>query len=394
MKATVKLYTSDKGKTDVYPVKVVVTHQKKIKRKTIGYSLKSDWDFITGLPKPSHDDFEQLYIKVVDIKKKAILSVFKAHEDLQQALNYLLDKPLVRSDDFYAFAESYIESLRKQGRIGTARSYNDTLNIIKKFALELTFDDITGSFIEDFKIHKRIDGIRNTSLKKYLAEFRVLYNAAVRRNFCKDKQPFKGVFHDVRVRVRRLKNRYLTKDQLRKLVDADLQQQSYQRAVDLSLLQFYLCGLDLVDVYYLKVDQVYNNRVILQRAKLGLRGYEFDVKLFEQARKIMLKYGDFDGEYVFPWKKNHKSYKTFRDNHRRDLKKAQQIIGVELQPKGEALTSKVMRHTFATLGKFERIEEDLLRELMGHERNDIDTAYKDKYPQKERDHAQMKVIMV
>ena len=51
-----------------------------------------------------------------------------------------------------------------------------------------------------------------------------------------------------------------------------------------------------------------------------------------------------------------------------------------------------MRHTFATLGKFERIEEDLLRELMGHERNDVDMIYKDKYPEAERDAAQLKII--
>lgn len=51
-----------------------------------------------------------------------------------------------------------------------------------------------------------------------------------------------------------------------------------------------------------------------------------------------------------------------------------------------------MRHTFATLGKFKRIEEDLLRELMGHERNDIDTVYKDKYPEAQMDAAQVKII--
>jgi integrase len=44
-----------------------------------------------------------------------------------------------------------------------------------------------------------------------------------------------------------------------------------------------------------------------------------------------------------------------------------------------------MRHTFATLAKFKHYDQDLIRELMGHERNDIDTIYKDKYPEVERD---------
>ena len=168
---------------------------------------------------------------------------------------------------------------------------------------------------------------------------------------------------------------------------------SYQRAIDFSLLQFYLCGVDLVDLYMLKVENLVNeNRVIFTRRKLGDKAYEFDMLLPEKAKAVIKKYQASEGEYVFPWRKDHMGYKTFRNNHNRNLKIVQKRLKIDLLPKNDNLTTKVMRHTFATLGKFARIEEDLLRELMGHERNDIDTVYKDKYPESERDAAQIKII--
>lgn len=38
------------------------------------------------------------------------------------------------------------------------------------------------------------------------------------------------------------------------------------------------------------------------------------------------------------------------------------------------------------------IETDITRELMGHERDDVDNYYKDKYPEKVRDNALFEII--
>ena len=65
---------------------------------------------------------------------------------------------------------------------------------------------------------------------------------------------------------------------------------------------------------------------------------------------------------------------------------------IEVQPLGGKIRIKVARHSFATIAKGLFIDTDLLRELMGHERNDVDTIYKDKYPEKVRDEALLKII--
>ncbi|WP_271766800.1 site-specific integrase [Aquimarina algiphila] len=73
-------------------------------------------------------------------------------------------------------------------------------------------------------------------------------------------------------------------------------------------------------------------------------------------------------------------YKTFRDNHNRDLGKTFKLLKIEVLPIQHKFSTKHIRHTFATLAKFKGIDPDIIHELMGHEKNDIDTVYKDRYP--------------
>jgi integrase len=165
----------------------------------------------------------------------------------------------------------------------------------------------------------------------------------------------------------------------------------HQRAADLFLLMFYFGGQDLKDIYYLEQSQINNGRIYFQRGKLSGNGYEFDLKITKKAQIILDKY-TVAGKYVFAWRKDFAGYKHFRDNLRRSFDKLQELTKIQVLPMGGELRIKVARHTFATIGKQLFVETDLLRELMGHERDDVDTIYKDKYPQEVRDLAQLKII--
>lgn len=74
------------------------------------------------------------------------------------------------------------------------------------------------------------------------------------------------------------------------------------------------------------------------------------------------------------------------------LELIQTRFNIQLEHEGGKLGIKMARHTFGNIGKHLFIEEDLLRELMGHERDDVDNYYKDKYSQKVRDEALFKII--
>lgn len=392
MKATVKLYKSDGKSKGLYPVKLIITHQKKIRRKTIGYSSAEDWNALHELPKTSHDDYEDLYGLIMEYRKKALSLKFKELESVASGMSFF-EGSKGKITNFYLFADQEIERMRKLNRNGNADAYQYATDQLEKFAPELNFTDITRTLLENFKQHKKEEGLKNTSIRTYLYEIRAIYNKAVRMGICEDSRPFTGLFLDLPVRVRRNKNEYLDRKGLKKTKEAEELSKEQQMAVDLNLLQFYFCGADLVDVYYLKKKQIVKGRAFFKRAKLGVKGYEFDVKVLPEAEEIINKYktDDDDDEYIFPWRKDKTGYKTFRSNHNRKLERVRKKLKIELMPKGGKLTSKVVRHSFATLGKFAGIDPDIMRELMGHERNDIDTAYKDKFPEKIRDKVQIKI---
>lgn len=392
VKASIKLYKNDGIRNGVYPVKLIVSHQKKIKRKTIAHASEHQWDHRKELPLPSHDDFEALYGFIMEARLKASQMAFRNLTDLEAAMNYLESVPHV-SADFYAFGEAMVKQMRSEGRSGNADVYMMALNNLKDFRPKLRFEDITSVLLEEYKASKKASGVKNSSLRTYLAEIRAIYNKAVRLGRCEDRQPFKGVFHGLKVNVRRQKNEYLDRENLDKLLTASGLPLAQKRARDFAVLQFYLCGVDLMDIYYLKWEQISGSRVWLKRSKLGDRGYEFDVLLIPEAMEIIDFWkNDKRSEYVFPWDKDPERYKTWRRRHVHSLAIVQKKCGIQVQPMGGNLGVKVMRKTFATLAKFQGIDSDIIRELMGHERNDVDTAYKDKFPQEVRDRAQRSVI--
>ena len=279
MKATVKMYQNDGSKTNNYPIKLILTHCKKIKRITIATSSPADWDFIHELPKRTHIDFENLYGRILDIRARAVSSAFTSLTDLPRATDFFSDKEDLKTTDFYKFADIQIEEMKQLKRTGNAAAYQCAVDQLKKFSSKLEFSQLDRYFLEGFKRHKKIAGLKNTSIRTYLFEIRAIYNKAVRLGLTEDKQPFTGLFTDLRVRRRRHKNEYLSRESLAMLKNQKGLRDTQRQSIDLCLLQFYLCGADLVDVYYLKWSQITGNRVFLQRTKLGARGYDFDVLL-------------------------------------------------------------------------------------------------------------------
>ena len=402
MKATVKLFKSDGKNTEgLYPVKLTITHKGKPKRKTIGHSIESEWNTLKELPLQHHIDFDDLYPKIQNIRNKAQKSAFKVLNSFDDAFNFLLDHKK-NELDFFSFAEERIKTMQKLGRHGNADAYTSALKDFKNFVgKNLYFNEIDSSLIQRYKEWKKIqkvgnslNNVKNTTIVNYISEIRAIYNKCWQLHGLQDNQPFKGIFSDVFVRKRRARNVYIDKEGIKKLENASgFHKKQTQRTVDLALLQFYLGGQDMSDIYYLKKLNIQNDRVFFKRSKLGEKGEEFDVKLFEKAKKIIDKYSNLKNDpFLFPWRKDRTGYKTFLRTYNRSLNHIIEKLEIKVLPKVESFTSKCIRHSFATIAKFQHIDPDIIRELMGHERNDIDTIYKDKYPEDIRDEAHWQII--
>lgn len=395
MIAKLLLYKNDGETNRGLPVKLILSSGKTTRRKTVGYASPDNWNGLNNKPEPSHPDFEFLYGMALDVEKQNIKASFRAMENFDQGFALFLNIAESGGITVSEYFDREIERLNKKGRFGTADNYEFIKKELEAFSPGAKLTDVNADFVLRWKYEKR-ETVGANTLRTYLGRFRALYNKAVEDPAVQlvDKKPFATAMKDLHVKRRRKKNRYLDKDNLQKFIDLEKEPltAAQSRTVLLSLLQFYFCGLNLKDLYYLKRTDFYGDRVLLTRSKLGKYKEEFDVRVFPEARRILEKLEGKDHVYYFPWAKGHKSYLGFIANHNKRLWYLQQKYGIQLTPTDALLNTNTFRHTFATLAKFEGIDVDIIRELMGHERNDVDTAYKDRFPETVRDAAHLKII--
>lgn len=401
MKVSVKLFRSDGAVLGAeFPIKIVVTHKGFTQRETIAHVLTKDWDAVNQLPLPSCLGFDDLYPEILTIKARAAQRFVRTADDVKEVLNYVQDKEYNQAIDvdFYAFTTILVNEFKARktdggiSKQGNAVVYINAVNQLKKYQPQLQLSDIDYTFLVGFKNWQLTIPNKKNTIHSYLRTYRAIYNEAIKRYKLEDTKPFNGVFKGITVKQNRTKKRHLHKCcvQILEAVKSNLPP-GQLRAVDFWLLQFYLGGADLIDLYYLPTNKIANGRVYFMRGKLDDGGYEFDLKINSKAMIIINRYKT-PGDYVFNYRKDYIGYKTFRANMRRSLKLVQQKYAIKVHPLDGNFTSKVARHTFSNIAKQLFIDADIIRELMGHERDDVDTIYKDKYSQTVRDTAQLKII--
>ena len=365
------------------------------KRKRISLGMHSkpeDWNFNKQLPKKNKPAEILLKRKIILLDEIFVEIVAGSKCTLIDIKNRVLGIEEFVEKNFFSFFDLIIKEKIRAGKFSTAEIYQTAKNQLLLYRQKILFTELDYNLLSGFKIWKLERGNKKNTVHTYLRKIKFVYNEAVRRGVVDDLKPFVGVFSGIAVKSNRTKKRYITKEVVYFLESLNALSSADQRAVHLWLLLFYFGGQSLKDLYFVKNKNISNGRVFFNRVKLDDLGYEFDLKIVSKAQKIIDLYKT-PGEYLFGnWRKDEIGYKTFRSGFRRSLLKIQKKYDLEVSPKGGNLTISVARHTFGTLGKFLFIETDLLRELMGHERLDVDTIYKAKFPEALRDKAQKKII--
>lgn len=398
-----------------YPVQVVLTNKGSRLIFSLGvfFELK-EWDF--EKEEPLKDRRSILFIK----KKKAILEelLFSAITERSITLDYVKKLLLgaISEDNtregFYDFADILISEMQQRKdekgffKLGNAKIYITAVNQLKLYNNKLLLSDIDYSFLNNFK-NWQLKHNKKTTVNTYLRKYRAIYNEAVRRKLVTSTDPFKDVFKGIIVKHNRTKKRHISNEVIAIIESLSGLAEGQQIAVDLWLLQFYFGGQDLKDIYYLENSQIAEGRIYFTRGKLDDNGYQFDLLISKKAQLILDKY-KVKGRFVFPWRKEYIGYSNFIRRVQNNLIKVQEnynkhiseIINNEkneyyfivVNPLGGNLSPKVARHTFGTIGSRLFVEPDVLRALMGHERDDVDTIYKDVYPKELRDEWHLKII--
>lgn len=401
MKIELKIDSNKKETKNGLPLVLVISHQGKRKQKIIAYCKESHFIYDGAMISGKHPDYDVLAPILMEIKIRARKLILNGCSDVNRAYDDLFAVDFTQIG-FIEFADKLVfemfdlaekvgkTDLRSKNRmLGNANCYKSVVEQFRVFGQNVSLQNLDYQVLMRFRTYKMGVGNSKATIHMYLRTLRAIYNKGILLYKFPDEKPFKKIFDGLKTRSYDSRKKYLTKESIVLLENLDLKT-AKQKYVDLFLLQFYFAGADLIDLYYLKNKQIKFGRLIFERTKTD-NGNRIDLKIHDKAKLLLDKF-EPDGEWLFNFKKDKTSYLTFRRTYQSALIYVLEKENIKIMPNDVKIGSKVARHTFATLAKNLFIREDVIRELMGHERDDVDNYYKDSYSAEVRDKALFDVI--
>lgn len=378
---------------------IYVSHLQDRKQIKLASCAPQYWNSDMNMITQQHPDFENLYPllmeKIALIKKVERLNI-KSVDRAVFLLNHVDDDPelidwikqYITAKTTQAYKYELSGDLLERNRIaGHVKHYNTVLVKLQQYYKKVYYSTIDARWVRDLQYKLQDDAaVSDATAVKYLSRIKSLYKKMTIDNDLVDTGVFRHMVIKSSHRAFEGRRKKLSDDALINLSNLQLDG-NMQRARDTFMVLFELGGCDLTDLYFLKWSAVNDGRIFFERSKI--RGSSMDLLITERVQQYLDQYSA-PGEYVFPWRKDTTGYTTWRDNARRDLRLAA-VKGGVLDVSGGAITMKCARHTFASRGKALGIDADLLRELMGHRRNEVDNFYKDAYSVDMRDKAQLMI---
>lgn len=263
----------------------------------------------------------------------------------------------------YAFFEYEINKLNEYGKIGTANSYQWTINSIKKNLGEkdILFANITAGVIHDYRDKLRSGKISENTVNFYLHNFHAVYNKALGKGIkCAPSDPFQFLH----IKPQKTVKRALTVEEIKLISELDLGNDAKREiARDIFMFSFYTRGMSFIDIILLKQTDIQGGTITYRRSKTGQL---LQVKITSQINDIMKKYIS-DSIYIFGLVEGekpdeiYKSYKNAYMRINRNLKKVAERLSLNVR-----LTTYVAKHSWATIAKLKGVPITTISEGLGH----------------------------
>jgi len=402
MSATIKVicYKSKKLSNDEHPLMLRVTKDGKRKYVSLGISVMPDhWDFNREKPKPNcpnKDLIENIIDKKVLEYRKQLLEFQDVNKDFSaQKLVETVNKPLKRKSVESLFKE-FIEQLKAEKRLGSAKFYQFALNSLKTFnngSMDIPFTDIDTIWLRKYESWMKGNGNSTNTLGVRFRALRAVYNMAIQQHVVKEEYyPF-GEFKVSKLRESTQK-RAIPKEAIQAIMDFDVSviKTYYSPLIELSkdvfIFSYLGCGINFIDIAHLKKKNIRDSRIIYHRHKTG-KVINFPLQPY--AVKLIEKYSHRESEYLFPIL-DEKVHITELQKHYRVQKiikkvnKWLKVIGEKVGIETD-LTTYVARHSYATVLKRSGVNVALISETLGHSDLKTTQIYLDSFENSQIDEA-------
>ncbi|MBR9859966.1 site-specific integrase [bacterium] len=329
--------------------------QKELKVKSEYFENKAN-DVIKTLAVFSFDAFQEMYLD---------------HRNTTDSVSFAFDK--------------YIENLRLENRLKTADSYHNAKVSLSKYKSDLSFAEVTPSFLKKYENWMMTKGKSISTVGIYLRSLRTVYNS---QSINTKVYPFGKGKNKYTIPTSKNIKKALTLDEIGKIYNYESPPLSAKDKAKDYWLFLYLCnGMNVKDFCLLKWSNINGNMLTYRRAKTKRSRREskqISVALKPETLRIIEKWGMLSinkEAYIFPHINNNMDaeqrkyvYWSVTKSINKHMKQIASEVGINKE-----VTTYFARHSFATILKRSGTTIEMISELLGHSSVGVTENYLDSF---------------
>ena len=273
-------------------------------------------------------------------------------------------------EDIIKYFEGRIKTLRSEGRLSYAATYEATIGHLISFSgkKEILFKDINLDYFNRFERWLLRKGKKINTVRIYLNNIKAVLYHARDNDITKMDLSF---FRKFKIKKEKADYRNLTAEEIKKLRSLTLSP-ARQRALDLWVLSFYLLGMNFKDMIYLTPAHIKKGRIEYLRFKTkAKKPIKQSIKLLPEALALFDKYKGEKYLLKFMEEKEEKEEKNTKRKTEsyRDIVKDTNLLLRKICKSAEMdirLTTYFARGSVATIANKLNIPKDIISEILGH----------------------------
>jgi site-specific recombinase XerD len=379
MNTNVKLSldTRRQKKDASYPIILRLTHFRKTTSISIGQSISKEyWDNKNEKVKRAFkgtSSVSKLNNQLLKEKTRAVDIINDLHE--KDELNFLsilqLKSKIVKTasfESFFEYSKGIVNELKTAERFGNANTYYAVIKVLEKFSggNDIKFNEINYDFLKRFESWHFSRGNSVNGLSTYMRTIKAIFNKAIKSDVVsRDAYPFAHY----RIKTTPTEKRALDINSIKSIMLLKLEEtDSLFHYRNYFLSSYMLYGISFMDLAFLKVQNIIDNRIKFQRMKTSK---PYDINITPQLKEILSFYlqDREKSEFIFPIVKRdtfelqYKDVLWARKRYNKGLKEIAAKCNIE-----QRLTSYVSRHSFATQAMLQDVPLQAISAMLGHNR--------------------------
>lgn len=371
-----------------YPLKLTIYCKPQKKRYNLNIDLTEEgWNKLTA-PRLKDESLKDIKIRINAVMSRAEKILEKVVPFSFQGFEHLFFETASNLDELNLKLRftKYAKRHEEKGNIGTAISYMTSYNSLNSFKKNLTLNDITIKFLEDYEKEMISKGNSISTVGIYLRQLRAVYNDAVSQNFITvGNYPFGKNKYNIPA-GRNIK-KALSENEIEKIINYVPDCINQQKAKDFWVFSYLCSGMNFCDIAFLKKVNIEKNFIYYIRSKTKNTKKAdttyIKVPLHAKAKEILdlWKNNDENSEFIFPilcstltpiQVKN--KIQNFIKKNNREMKKVQEALLI-----AQDCNTYSCRHSFATMLKRKNVSTEYISESLGHSSLQTTSSYLDSF---------------